>query len=59
MFNRTRLLLLAPALCAVFIALEVTVLRPAHVSDFSLGASVGIFIGLSIMAILALKRPAS
>ena len=56
MFNGTRLLQFAPALCAIFIVLGVTVLKPAHTSDFSLGANVGSLIGLSIIAILVLNR---
>jgi hypothetical protein len=53
------LLQFAPALGPIFVTLGVTVLRPGHASDYGFGARAGVFIGLSIIAILALKRPAS
>jgi hypothetical protein len=44
-----------PALCAVLISL-VTVVRPVHLSDFSLGLIVGALIGLSIVSLNVAKR---
>ena len=57
MFGKSRLLRVVPALCAVLIALML--LRSAGVSDFRLGLSAGVLIGLSISAILSLKRKAT
>jgi hypothetical protein len=45
-----------PALCAIMIALLLTVLRPAHASDFTLGTITGILVGLSIVSVVSLKR---
>jgi len=53
------LLALIPALCAVVITLRLTVLKSAHTSDFSLGASVGILLGISIISIAVLRRRTS
>jgi hypothetical protein len=59
MFNGPRLLQFAPAVGPVFVTLGVTVLRPGNTSDYGFGARVGVFIGLSIIAILALQPRAS
>jgi len=39
-----------PAICAVFITLLATVARP-RLSDFGLGAAVGVFVGISIVSV--------
>jgi hypothetical protein len=56
MMNRQRMLKLVPALCAIFIVLVNTVLKPAHASDFSVGLVVGVLLGISILALRALNR---
>ncbi|MGB8522036.1 MAG: hypothetical protein WCD43_03630 [Candidatus Acidiferrales bacterium] len=58
MLNKTRILRFVPAFCALLIVLRLTVLKNAATSDLSLGASVGILLGLSILSYLLLKpRP--
>jgi hypothetical protein len=56
MFARTRLAAIIPALCAILIVLRLTVLKTAHTSDLSLGLSVGVLSGISILSILFLRR---
>jgi hypothetical protein len=56
MLRNARLLRLVPAVCAIFIVLSLTVLRPHHTSDFTRGVVVGVFLGISILSLLALKR---
>jgi hypothetical protein len=58
MDNRTRVVTLVPVFCAIFIV-GLTVLRPAHASDLTLGASTGFLIGLSILSLVSLKRKLS
>jgi len=59
MVNKTRILRFVPAFCALSIVLRLTVLKTAATSDVSLGVSVGILLGLSILSFLLLKpRPA-
>jgi hypothetical protein len=55
MLNKTRALRFVPAFCALLIVLRLTVLKSAHTSDLSLGISVGILLGLSILSFLLLK----
>jgi hypothetical protein len=58
MFKTTRFLRFVPAFCALLIVLRLTVLKTAATSDLSLGISVGILLGLSILSFLLLKpRP--
>jgi hypothetical protein len=58
MLNKTRILRFVPAFCALLIVLRLTVLKTAATSDVSLGISVGILLGLSILSFLLLKpRP--
>jgi hypothetical protein len=58
MLNKTRILRFVPAFCALLIVLRLTVLKSAATSDISLGVSVGILLGLSILSFLLLKpRP--
>lgn len=58
MLNKTRILRFVPAFCALLIVLRLTVLKSAATSDVSLGISVGILLGLSILSFLLLKpRP--
>jgi hypothetical protein len=58
MLNKTRILRFVPAFCALLIVLRLTVLKNAATSDLSLGVSVGILLGLSILSFLLLKpRP--
>jgi hypothetical protein len=58
MLNKTRILRFVPAFCALLIVLRLTVLKTAGTSDLSLGISVGILLGLSILSFLLLKpRP--
>jgi hypothetical protein len=58
MLNKTRILRFVPAFCALLIVLRLTVLKTAATSDVSLGVSVGILLGLSILSFLLLKpRP--
>jgi hypothetical protein len=58
MLNKTRILRFVPAFCALLIVLRLTVLKTATTSDVSLGVSVGILLGLSILSFLLLKpRP--
>jgi hypothetical protein len=58
MLNKTRILRFVPAFCALLIVLRLTVLKSAATSDLSLGVSVGILLGLSILSFLLLKpRP--
>jgi hypothetical protein len=58
MLNKTRILRFVPAFCALLIVLRLTVLKSAATSDVSLGVSVGILLGLSILSFLLLKpRP--
>jgi hypothetical protein len=45
-----------PALCALLIALRLTVIKTPGTSDFTLGATVGMLLGISIVSILALRR---
>jgi hypothetical protein len=56
MLNKARTLTFVPALCALLIVLRLTVLKSVHTSDFSLGTSVGVLIGISIISIVALRR---
>jgi hypothetical protein len=56
MFNKTHILRFVPAFCALLIVLRLTVLKTAATSDVSLGVSVGILLGLSILSFLLLKR---
>jgi hypothetical protein len=56
MVNKTRILRFVPAFCALLIVLRLTVLKTAATSDVSLGVSVGILLGLSILSFLLLKR---
>jgi hypothetical protein len=56
--NKTRILRFVPAFCALLIVLRLTVLKSAATSDISLGVSVCILLGLSILSFLLLKpRP--
>jgi hypothetical protein len=55
MSSKTRVLRFVPAFCAFLIVLRLTVLKSAHTSDLSLGISVGILLGLSILSFLLLK----
>jgi hypothetical protein len=48
-----------PAFCALLIILRLTVFKSAHTSDLSLGISVGILLGLSILSFLTLKHKPS
>ncbi|HEX2776064.1 MAG TPA: hypothetical protein VHN10_05435 [Candidatus Acidoferrales bacterium] len=58
MLNKTRILRFVPAFCALLIVLRLSVLKSAATSDISLGVSVGILLGLSILSFLLLKpRP--
>jgi hypothetical protein len=58
MLNKTRILRFVPAFCALLIVLRLSVLKSAATSDLSLGVSVGILLGLSILSFLLLKpRP--
>jgi hypothetical protein len=58
MLNKTRILRFVPAFCALLVVLRLTVLKTAATSDVSLGVSVGILLGLSILSFLLLKpRP--
>jgi len=58
MLNKTRILRFVPAFCALLIVLRLTELKNAATSDLSLGISVGILLGLSILSFLLLKpRP--
>jgi hypothetical protein len=61
MKRNTVLLALIPALCAILIALRLTMLKSVHTGDFSLGVSVGFILGLSIVsiAIIVFKRGTS
>ena len=59
MKRKAPLLALVPALCAVLIALIITVLKSGHISDFSFGASVGVLLGISIISIVVQKRKTS
>jgi hypothetical protein len=56
MRNKTRILFFVPAFCALLIVLRLTVLKSVRTSDFSLGTSVGVLIGISIISIIALRR---
>jgi len=56
MFNNTRVLTVIPAVCAVLVVLRLTLLRTSQTSDFSLGLSTGILIGLSVLSVLSLNR---
>jgi ABC-type Fe3+-siderophore transport system permease subunit len=49
-------LVLIPCLCALSGALLLTVLRPPHASDLSLGIAAGVIIGISIGAVLLLSN---
>jgi hypothetical protein len=58
MFNKSRVFRFVPAFCALLVVLRLTVLKSAATSDLSLGISVGILLGLSILSFLLLKpRP--
>jgi hypothetical protein len=58
MFNKSSVLKFVPAFCALLLVLRLTVLKSAQTSDLSLGISVGILLGLSILSFLLLKpRP--
>jgi hypothetical protein len=58
MLNKTRVLRFVPAFCALLVVVRLTVLKSAATSDLSLGVSVGILLGLSILSFLLLKpRP--
>jgi hypothetical protein len=48
-----------PAFCALLIILRLTVFESAHTSDLSLGISIGILLGLSILSFLTLKHKPS
>jgi len=48
-----------PAFCALLIILRLTIFKSAHTSDLSLGISVGILLGLSILSFLTLKHKPS
>ena len=48
-----------PAFCAVLVVLRLTVFESAHTSDLSLGISIGILLGLSILSFLTLKHKPS
>jgi hypothetical protein len=52
----TSALRLIPAICAILIALLLTVGRPSGVSDLSLGVCTGVLLGLSILALVKRKR---
>jgi len=56
MFNKTPLLIVVSALCAILIVLRLTVLRTSHTSDLSLGLSIGVLIALSILSVISLRR---
>jgi hypothetical protein len=58
MLNKVRVLRFVPAICALLIVLRLIVVKTAATSDVSLGISVGILLGLSILSFLLLKpRP--
>ena len=58
MVNKTRVFRFVPAFCALLVVLRLTVLKSAQTSDLSLGISVGILLGASILSFLLLKpRP--
>jgi hypothetical protein len=58
MFYKTRVLRFVPAFCALLVVLRLTVFKSADTSDLSLGISVGILLGLSILSFLLFKpRP--
>jgi hypothetical protein len=48
-----------PAFCALLIILRLTIFKSAHTSDLSLGISIGILLGLSILSFLTLKHKPS
>jgi hypothetical protein len=48
-----------PAFCAVLVVLRLTVFKSAYTSDLTLGISVGILLGLSILSFLTLKHKPS
>ena len=48
-----------PAFCALLIILRLTVFQSANTSDLSLGISIGILLGLSILSFLTLKHKPS
>ena len=55
MGKRICLLTFIPVLCAIFIVLGLTMLKPSHETDLTRGISTGVLIGLSILSIAALK----
>ena len=57
--SKTSLWRLVPAFCAVLVVLRLTVFKSAYTSDLSLGISVGILLGLSILSFLTLKHKPS
>jgi hypothetical protein len=58
MISKTRVLRFVPAFCALLVVLRLTVLKSAATSDLSLGISVGILLGCSILSFFLLKpRP--
>jgi hypothetical protein len=59
MSSKTSLWRLVPAFCALLVVLRLTVFKSAYTSDLSLGISVGILLGLSILSFLTLKHKPS
>jgi hypothetical protein len=59
MSSKTSLWRFIPAFCALLIILSLTIFKSAHTSDLSLGISVGILLGLSILSFLTLKHKPS
>jgi hypothetical protein len=57
MIDKRRLLGVVPGLCAALIGLRLTVLKTPGTSDLSLGLSIGILVGISILSVLLHKRP--
>jgi hypothetical protein len=55
MLYKTRVLRFVPAFCALLVVLRLTVFKSADTSDLSLGISVVILLGLSILSFLLLK----
>jgi len=59
MLKRSRLLVILPPLCAVLIVLRLTVLRSPHENDIGLGLSVGILLGIAVVAVFMFVRKAA
>jgi hypothetical protein len=59
MLEKRRLLAAVPALCGVSITLLLTVLRPVESSDLSVGVSVGVLLGISLLSVISLMRKTS